>query len=158
MQSENSESSTKEHREEFNEEATIKYYFSCGYEYNEILGFLSKHHSCNMSYNTLLRRLKDYGLHCRHVKDSPNFDNTFQRVLTRIRELVSGPDNPMGYRAVWNCLQMEGLNIPRAIVQHLLETMDPEETGLQKKHRLKRRVYKSPGSNQAWHLDGYDKS
>ena len=100
MQSENSESSTEEHREEFNEEATIKYYFSCGYEYNEILGFLSKHHSCNMSYSALLRRLKDYGLHCRHVKDSPNFDNTFQMVLPKIRELVSGPENSKGCRAV----------------------------------------------------------
>ncbi len=38
---ENSESSdSAESEEEFNEEETIKYYFSCGYNYNEILNFL----------------------------------------------------------------------------------------------------------------------
>ena len=74
-----------------------------------------------------------------------------------MRELVSAPENSMGYRAVWHCLQIEGLNVPRAIVQDLLKTMDPEGTELRRKHCLKRRVYKNPGLNQAWHLDGYDK-
>lgn len=109
-----------------------------------------------MSYSTLLRRLKQYGLQRRNVTDQ-GFDDTFQNVQTRIRELLNGPGSSMGYRGVWHTLQMEGFRIPRIIVQELLKEMDPVGTELRKKHRLKRRVYRNPGPNFAWHLDGYDK-
>ena len=46
----------------FDEEAIITYYYNRGFEYNEILGFLEKHHNHCISYSTLLRRLKQYGL------------------------------------------------------------------------------------------------
>ena len=154
---ENSESSDSGESEgEFDEEETIKYYFSCGYDYNEILLFLSKHHNCEMSYSTLLRRLKEYGLKRRNLI-GPRLEDAFQRVQARIRELVNGPGSSMGYRAIWHCLKMEGLNVPRNIVENILKEIDPEGTELRKKHRLKRRLYRNPGPNHAWHLDGYDK-
>ena len=34
--------------------------------------------------------------------------------------------------------------------------MDPEGTERRKCHRLKRKVYPNPGSNNSWHIDGYD--
>ena len=63
----------------------------------------------------------------------------------------------MGYRGVLHCLKMEGIRVPRIIVQDLLKAIDPEETEFRKKNRLKRRVYRNPGPNHTWHLDGYDK-
>ena len=47
--------------------------------------------------------------------------------------------------------------MPRAIVAAILRELDPEGTQLRKSHRLKRRVYRNPGPNYAWHIDGYDK-
>ena len=44
---------------------------------------------------------------------------------------------------------MEGLHIPRVIVQDLKE-MDPEGTELRIKHQ-------NPGPNYSWPIDGYDK-
>ena len=120
---------TEESEEEFDEEETIKYYFCCGYVYNEILLFLSKHHNCEMSYSTLLRRLKEYGLHRRELI-GPRFEDTFQRVQARIRELANGPGSSLGYRAIWHCLKMEGLSVPRIIVQEILKEVDPEGTEL----------------------------
>lgn len=57
---------------------------------------------------------------------------------------------------MWHTLEMEGLRIPRVIVQDLKE-MDPEGTESRRKHRLKRREYQNPGPNYSWHIDGYDK-
>ena len=46
----------------FDEEGIITYYFNRGFEYNEILLFLVKDHNHHISYSTLLRRLRQYGL------------------------------------------------------------------------------------------------
>ena len=40
---------------------------------------LTKHHNCEMSYSTLLRHLKEYGLQRRHLI-GPRFEDAFQRV------------------------------------------------------------------------------
>ena len=58
---------------------------------------------------------------------------------------------------MWHRLELEGLRVPRAIVAAILKEVDPEGTQLRKSHRLKRRVYRNPGPNYAWHIDGYDK-
>lgn len=67
------------------------------------------------------------------------------------------PAAPWGYRSIWHILEMEGLRVPRVIVQDLLKEMDPDGTELRRKHCLKRRMYHNPGPNYAWHIDGYDK-
>ena len=124
------------------EEEILKYYFYRGFSYQEILCFLSDRHRCQISYSTLLRKLKKYRLFRRGVSMS---------------ELINGPCSALGYRAIWHTLEMEGLRIPRVIVQDLLKEMDPEGSELRRKHRLKRRVYQNPGPNYSWHIDGYDK-
>ena len=58
---------------------------------------------------------------------------------------------------MWHTLEMEGLRVPRIVVQDILKEIDPEGTELTKAHRLKRREYHNPGPNYAWHIDGYDK-
>lgn len=139
---------------EFDEEAVIKYYFNRGFEYQEIILFLAKNHDYSISYSSLLRKLKQYGLSRRNL----NGQNVqVADVRKRIEEIVSGPGSAGGYRSVWHTLQLEGLRVPRIIVQHLLREIDPEGVSARKAHRLKRRVYSNPGPNYAWHLDGYDK-
>ena len=138
---------------EFDEEAVIKYYFNRGFEYQEIILFLAKSYNYSISYSTLLRKLKQYGLSRRNL----NGQTQVVDVRKRIEEIVSGPGSAGGYRSLWHTLELEGLRVPRIIVQHLLREIDPEGVSARKAHRLKRRVYSNPGPNYAWHLDGYDK-
>ena len=142
---------------EFDEEEVLKYYFDRGFNYQEILLFLSERHEHPLSYSTLLRRFKKYGLARRGVTDKEEFNDIFGEVQRRMAELINGPWSSVGYRTIWHILEMEGLRIPRVIVQDILRDMDPDGTALRKKHRLKRRTYQNPGPNYAWHKDGYDK-
>ena len=112
---------------------------------------------CQMSYSTLLRRLKTYGLKRRGVVDEETFNDKFLKVQRHLTELISGPCSSLGYRSLWHILELEGLRVPRVIVQDLLKEIDPEGTELDRKHCLKRRMYQNPGPNYAWHIDGYDK-
>ena len=141
----------------FQEEDVIRYYFSCGFDYEEILCFLEKRHKHPISYSTLLRRLKQYGLSRRGITDKEDFGNVFEEVQRRIHQIVHGSGSSGGYRSVWHTLEMEGLKTPRIIVQDLLKEIDPDGTDRRKRHCLKRRLYNNPGPNYAWHIDGYDK-
>ena len=60
------------------------------------------------------------------------FNDTFYKVQRRMAELINGPCSSAGYRTVWHILEMEGLRIPRVIVQDLLREMDPAKTELRK--------------------------
>ena len=84
---------------EFDEEAVIKYYFNRGFEYQEIILFLVKNYD-SISYSTLLRKLKQYGLSRRNL----NRENQVGDVRKRIEEIVSGPGSAGGYRSVWHTL------------------------------------------------------
>ena len=149
-----SDSTESEHSEDsVDEESIIKYYFNRGFEYEEILKFLEKHHNLIISYNTLLRRLKQYGL----SRKMQVTDNTINVVRDRISTILAGPGSSEGYRSMWHRLELEGLRVPRAVVATILRELDPQSTELRKSHRLKRRVYRNPGPNYAWHIDGYDK-
>lgn len=101
--------------------------------------------------------MKQYGLRRRAVTDKEEFNDTFMKVQRRIGEIITGSGSSAGYRALWHTLEMEGLRVPRIIVQDLLRELDPAGTELRRKHRLKRRTYRNPGPNYAWHIDGYDK-
>ena len=100
--------------QEFNEGQVIRYYFTRGFSYYEILMFLEKQHRHVISYSTLLRRLNQLGLHRRQK----NADDTyFRRAYQRIEEIVNGPGSSGGYRAVWHTLKMEGTQVPQRFVQ-----------------------------------------
>ena len=38
-------------------------------------------------------------------------------------------------------------------MQRILKDIDPEGTDSRRSHRLRRRIYKNPGPNYAWHID-----
>ena len=137
----------------FDEEGIITYYFNRGFEYSEIILFLVKHHNHHISYSTLLRRLRQYGL----SRQKQPSEDELKAVRKRIEEIIDGPGSMGGYRTVWHTLELEGLRVPRIVVQEIIRELDPEGTELRKSHSLKRRQYHNPGPNYAWHVDGYDK-
>ena len=140
--------------QEFNEDRAIRYYFTRGFSYHEILLFLEKQHRHVISYSTLLRRLNQLGLHRRQKNaDHAHFRCAYQR----IEEIVNGPGSSGGYRAVCHTRKMEGTQVPRRFVEWSLKEIDPIRCELRRKHGIKRRQYLNSGPNFAWHIDGYDK-
>lgn len=133
------------------EEELIRSYFYGGFKYDEIREFLEKNHDIDMSIATLKRRVKAYGL----KRKNPEYD--VNEVREKIRGLLDGPGCSGGYRTVWHTLEMQGLRVPRKIVQELFKELDPDGTAERKAHRLKRRTYHNRGPNDVWHCDGYDK-
>ena len=125
--------------------------FFRGFEYVQILHFLSSHHGKVISERTLHRRLREYGLNRR----TPNYDMT--EIEAKVRQLLDGPDCLVGYRHVWHTPQRRGIQVRRLVIQELLQYLDPEGCELRRAHRLRRRTYHNPGPNAVWHADGYDK-
>ena len=89
--------------------------------------------------STLLRRLKSYGLQRQHQAPLPNqlLELAYQRIIS----LTQGFGSLNGYCCIWHILNREGIRIPRIRVQQMLKEIDPEESELRKRHRLKRQVY-----------------
>ena len=48
--------------DEVTEQSLIEYYFSRGFQYKSIIGFLQKRHGIVISERTLRKRLNEYGL------------------------------------------------------------------------------------------------
>jgi hypothetical protein len=69
-----------------NEEDLIKYYFFRGYQYKEILRFLSEYHGISISKSTLQRRLKFYNISRKHAEYDVDV------VVNEIRTLLVGPE------------------------------------------------------------------
>ena len=111
------EDSSNEAEVEIDEETIIKYYLQRGFSYEEIIHFLAKRHDHEISYSTLLRRLKTYGVKRRDFSKADDSSDALEVVRQRIIEIIHGPGSCGGYRTVWHTLKMEGLNVPRIIVQ-----------------------------------------
>ena len=138
---------------EENEQEVIESYFLAGFEYETILSFLSKYHGINYSMSTFKRRLKEYGL-----KRKNGYEIDDNHIAEIIQEELDGLSCVLGYRSMWHILRIKyGLCVPRDRVQIILKQLDPDGTEERKRHRLKRRTYRSSGPNECWHIDGYDK-
>lgn len=133
------------------EKRQIEHYFFRGYSYRSIVALLSKQHGIEMSERTLKSRLRDYGLR----RILPVYD--LEKVKQRVAEELDGPGCMGGYRAMWHTLRLEGLQVPRHVVEAVVRELDPEGCRLRKAKRLRRRKYRAPGPNHCWHIDGYDK-
>lgn len=135
------------------EREAIEAYFNSGFEYRAILQFLSKYHGIEMSLSTLKRRLKENNLRRNELQNINMID--LERV---IRSELDGPGRICGYRAMWHALRIKhSIFVPRRAVEVLLRQIDPEGVEERKRHKLKRREYRSPGPSFCWHADGYDK-
>ena len=94
---------------EFDEEEVLQYNFNRGFNYQEILLFLSERHEHPLSYSTLLRRLKKYGLERRGVTDK-EFNDIFCKVQRHMAEQINGPWSSVGYRTIWHILEILLMN------------------------------------------------
>ena len=54
-------------------------------------------------------------------------------------------------------MALAGFCVPRNLMKRILKDIDPEGTDSQRRHRLRRRIYRNPGPNYAWHIGGHDK-
>ena len=133
------------------EEAIIRDYFSKGFHYKSIVQMLDKRHGIKMCERTLRSRLSALGLSRR----LPQYE--LNEVRNRIAQELDGPGCMGGYRTVSHTLRMEGMQVPRRIVEGIVRELDPEGCELRQRKRLRRRKYRTPGPNYVWHLDGYDK-
>ena len=112
IRSESSDSDPDE--AEFDEEEVLKYYFNRGFNYQEILLFLSERHEHPLSYSTLLRRLKKYGLERRGVT-SKEFNDTFCKVQRRMVELIMGHGHRLGIEQFGTYLKWKVLGYPELL-------------------------------------------
>ena len=101
INNDNSTSDDSSSEIEIDEEVIIKYYFQHGFSYQEILLLLNERHNYEISYSTLLRRLKKYGLSKRGFFEREDADNNVERARQRIQEIINGPGSSAGYRTIW---------------------------------------------------------
>lgn len=145
------EATNNDEHQDYDERAVITTYFRKGYEYARIVEMLEKEHNVAMSIRTLKNRLNEYGLKRRNVV----YDEAVVR--ERIEDLLNGPGCMGGYRSIWHTLKLEGMQVPRDVVEQIVRELDPDGCEERKAKRLKRRRFVSPGPNYSWHVDGYDK-
>ena len=62
-------------------------------------------------------------------------------VRQNIHGILDGPGCLRGYRTVWQTLRLQGLRVPRTVVQTMLKELDPVESRQRRAHRLKRREW-----------------
>ncbi len=108
-----------------------------------------------MINRTLCRCLKSYGLYRQGFNEQDNSEDILEIVRKRTNKIINSPGSCGGSRTVWHTLKMEGLQVPRIVVQQTLKELDPEGTERMKAHRLKRRQYHNSGPNLA-HSAIYD--
>ena len=116
---------------------------------------MQRYHNTTISKSTLLRHLKGYELSRRTNLNMTN--NYIQETRERIVSIVDESGSSSGYRSVWHLLQFAGFCLPRNLVQRILKDLDCERTDSPRRHRLRGSIYRNPGPNYAWHIDGNDK-
>ena len=132
-------------------ESLIKHYFFSNFSYSEIIYFLSLH-GITISKRHLHRMLRYYNL-SRRTNKSP-----INRVIESIyNELSSGPNSNFRYRYMHQKLRSKGLVVSRETVRVIIKSLDPAGVERRSGRKLQRRVYRCPGPNFTWHIDGYDK-
>lgn len=81
-------------------------------------------------------------------------DHEIKSAITK--EIDSKPYT-VGYRCMYDTLRMRGLQVRRDSVMQFMKEIDPIGCEFRRRRRIIRRIYKSSGPNDTWHIDGYDK-
>ena len=128
-------------------------YFKAGYTYKKIAFFLGSVYGVFMTVRSLRYLInKVYGVY-RRGNGSPDW-----LVRHAIRRELNGPGKLAGYRFMTQILRQKyHLTVSRNQVMILLRDCDPEGSASRQRRRLSRRIYRCPGPNGTWHIDGYDK-
>jgi len=76
-------------------------------------------------------------------------------IRTIIREEMRGPGSLSGYRSIWHALRLRHhIHVPRKLVAKIVKEIDPVGVEERRSRRLKRRTFRSKGTNASWHIDG----
>ena len=78
-------------------------------------------------------------------------------VMSFVRKQLEGTSSLIGYRYMHLKARAAGLVVDRETIRLVMKVMDAEVVSLRATHKLKRRKYIYNGSNETWHMDGYDK-
>ena len=137
--------------DENNELDLIKKYHKLRYTQEEILQILKRKRNIEINLRALQRILKENNLKKKYLEESPIKAIAFA-IHTEFR--ISGMN--LGYRFMWQRLRDKyGLVVKQTTVLRLMNIMDPVGIEARSRYRLKRRIYKTPGPNHLWHIDGY---
>ena len=134
-------------------EDCIRSYWFIGYKYASIVMFLSRYHSVQIT----VRQLK-YLSNVKYDLRRRSRESAMHEIRRAVRYELNGPGCLMGYRAMTRCLRTRyNLKVSRDTVMRLLKEIDPVGVEQRRARRLRRRIYRCPGPNAIWHIDGYDK-
>ena len=134
-------------------EDCIRSYWFIGYKYTSIITFLSLYHGIHIT----VRQLK-YLINIKYNLWWRNNESAAHEIRRTVHYELNGPGCLMGYRSMTRCLRTRyNLNVSRNTVMRLLKELDPVSVEQRRARWLRRRVYRCPGPNVIWHIDGYDK-
>ncbi|XP_031779758.1 uncharacterized protein LOC116416223 [Nasonia vitripennis] len=133
-------------------ELILQYFFK-RYTYEEICLLLKQENNISITVRNLRKILKHLKLKRKNIVESPKE----VIVATVIHEVFNDGLN-LGYRAMHQRLRKKyRLLVKQSTVLEILRLVDPVGVENRSRYRLKRRTYKVPGPNYAWHIDGHDK-
>lgn len=131
----------------------VKKYFFLRYTYEEICVMLKTQHDINMSTRKLRRLLK-----AEHLKRKNLIESEMEIIVAAIITEVNDSGMNLGYRSMWQRMRQKyELSVKQSTVLQVLRLVDPAGVERRSRYRLKRRIYKVPGPNYLWHIDGHDK-
>lgn len=134
---------------------TVKKLFKKDYSYKVILSIFEKKYKIFISITTLKRILSKNNLKRKNIVES----SKEKLMIGLMFELEgSGFCFNLGYKAMWKRLKKKyNLIAKQKTILNILNEVDQEGIEARSRYRLKRRVYKVPGPNFLWHVDGHDK-
>lgn len=131
--------------------AIVSIYFFWGFQQKEILALLVAQNGIIMCARTLRNILRKNRLYRR------KYYSDIVDVACFIMGELNGSGMMHGYRFMHlKCIQ-QGFVVKRETVRQLLAILDPVGVAYRRAGRLRRRLYRNPGPNFLWHVDGYDK-
>lgn len=129
-------------------------YFNDGYTYAEIIEMLRVKDRVKTSMSTLKRFFRSNRLYKRPLQNRRDEDLVLKQAIS---EELEGSSGNLGYRRMHRILLTKGLMCRREDVRRFLLELDPVGVNIRRKHRLRRRKYRSRGPGYVWHIDGHDK-
>uniref|UniRef100_A0A7M5V8C0 HTH-like domain-containing protein n=1 Tax=Clytia hemisphaerica TaxID=252671 RepID=A0A7M5V8C0_9CNID len=125
-------------------------YFNDGYTYAEIIEMLRVKDRVKTSMSTLKRFFRSNRLYKRPLQNRRDEDLVLKQAIS---EELEGSSGNLGYRRMHRILLTKGLMCRREDVRRFLLELDPVGVNIRRKHRLRRRKYRSRGPGYVWHID-----
>ena len=119
----------------------VSHYFHTGFSYNEILLFLFVYHGIEITLRQLHRILRKLGLFRRKHKANIN------DIVSEVQKQLESSSSSFGYRLMHQKLRKNKFTVDRETVRIIMKSLDPEGVTLWSGHKLRRRTYRSQGSN-----------